>query len=219
MYQEIKGVYLFDFDGTLVDSMPSYIEVMLRILDEEGVSYGADIVKIITPLGYGGTAEYYRTLGVKKTSRELVERMNAYAKDEYAHRIGAKEGVIEILKILKNAGASLNILTASPHTMLDPCLLRLGIYDLFDHVWSCDDFGTTKADPAIYQRAAERMGAAVADVIFVDDNINAVKTAKEAGTTVYGIYDASSADAMKDMKAVSHRYLNCFAELLSPTQG
>ena len=44
--------YLFDFDGTLVDSMPTYVSVMLRILDENNIKYSSDIVKIITPLGY-----------------------------------------------------------------------------------------------------------------------------------------------------------------------
>ena len=44
--------YLFDFDGTLVDSMPAYISVMLRILDENNIKYESDIIKIITPLGY-----------------------------------------------------------------------------------------------------------------------------------------------------------------------
>ena len=48
--------WLFDFDGTLVDSMPTYVSVMLRILNENNMSYGSDIVKIITPLGYVGTA-------------------------------------------------------------------------------------------------------------------------------------------------------------------
>ena len=62
--QPDKQVYLFDFDGTLVDSMPTYVSVMLRILDEYSIPYGEDIVRIITPLGYRGTAEYYRTLGV-----------------------------------------------------------------------------------------------------------------------------------------------------------
>ena len=40
--------YLFDFDGTLVDSMPTYAAMMLRILDENKISYGDDIIKIIT---------------------------------------------------------------------------------------------------------------------------------------------------------------------------
>lgn len=56
--------------------------------------------------------------------------------------------------------------------MLDPCLKRLGIWDLFDHVWSCDDFNTTKSDPQIYQLAAEKIGRRVDEIIFVDDNVN-----------------------------------------------
>ena len=38
------------------------------------------------------------------------------------------------------------------------CLKRLSLYDLFDNVWSCEDFGTTKSDPEIYRMAAERIG-------------------------------------------------------------
>ena len=41
---------VFDFDGTLVDSMPTFVSCMLRILDENGISYGEDLVKVITPL-------------------------------------------------------------------------------------------------------------------------------------------------------------------------
>lgn len=54
--------YLFDFDGTLVDSMPTYVSAMLRILDENNITYGDDIVKIITPLGLGGAADYFLPL-------------------------------------------------------------------------------------------------------------------------------------------------------------
>lgn len=48
--------YLFDFDGTLVDSMPTFIASALRVLDENGVAYQADIIHTITPLGFKGTA-------------------------------------------------------------------------------------------------------------------------------------------------------------------
>ena len=119
--------YLFDFDGTLVDSMPTYVGVMKRILDENGISYGDDIVKIITPLGYRGTAEYYKTLGIAMSVEEMVETMHRYATVEYELNIPAKSNVVSVCRELKARGNSLNVLTASPHTALDPCLKRLGL--------------------------------------------------------------------------------------------
>ena len=209
----MKKTYLFDFDGTLVDSMPTFVSVMLRILDERGIKYGDDIVKIITPLGYAGTAEYFRTLGARESASELIEIMNSYARYEYENNIPAKAGVIEILGKMREEGHRLNVLTASPHIALDPCLKRLGIWENFDNVWSCDDFSTTKADPEIYKIAAQRMGVEVGDVIFVDDNINAVKTAKAAGAVSVGIFDESSAEYMDEFKAMASGYVMSLTEL------
>ena len=207
--------YLFDFDGTLVDSMPAYVGVMMRILDENNIAHDKSIVKIITPLGFVGTAKYYReVMGVKMPEDELIATMHRYAYDEYAYNIPAKSNVIDVLKKLKENGAALNVLTASPHATLDPCLKRLGIFDLFCNVWSCEDFGTTKSDPEIYRMAAEKMGATVDKVLFLDDNYNADKTAKSAGMKVCGVYDDSSAEYTDEIKEVSDFYINDFSELI-----
>ncbi len=206
--------FLFDFDGTLVDSMPSFISAMLRILDENNVKYGEDIIKIITPLGYIGGAKYFQTIGLNKTVDEIIEKISAYARIEYENNIQAKDTVVETLKKMKELGYSLNVLTASPHTMLDPCLKRIGIYHLFDNVWSCDDFNTTKANPKIYIKSAEKMGKPVNKIIFIDDNINAIATAKKAGMIAYGIYDDSSKDYVDEMKNVADKYVFKFSELI-----
>ena len=66
----------------------------------------------------------------------------------------------------------------------------------------------------VSRAAAERLGVSVKDVIFLDDNYNADKTAKDAGTQVYGVYDASSADYAEQIKAVCDRYICDFDELL-----
>ncbi len=211
----VYKTYLFDFDGTLVDSMPTYVSAMLRILDEHEVSYEEDIVKTITPLGVSGTADYYiNTLGVQIEKEKLICIMKEYMLDAYWHTIPAKANVISVLKELKRQGASLNVLTASPHITLDACLKRLGIWDLFDNVWSCDDFGTTKADPQIYVMAAEKLHTAVEKVLFLDDNLNADMTAKAAGMRVCGVYDRSSEDYTEQIKAVADHYIYNFAELL-----
>lgn len=209
------NTYLFDFDGTLVDSMSAFVGSVLRILDENNIKYGSDIIKIVTPLGYKGTAEYFRKMGVQKTTDELVEMLIDYSYNEYLNNIPAKQNVISTLQKLKEAGASLNVLTACPHRLLDVCLKRLGIFDLFDNVWSCDDFKMSKTDPNIYIKAAEKLGKPVESILFLDDNFNADKNAKISGASVCGVFDKSSEEYVDEIKGICDHYIYDFAELLN----
>lgn len=210
----MRHTYIFDFDGTLVDSMPTFISAMLRILDENHIAYGSDIVKTITPLGLNGTADYYiNHMGLNMPKENLMGLMKEYMMDAYFHTIPAKSNVPSVLRALKNRGASLNVLTASPHVTLDACLKRLGLWELFDHIWSCDDFHTTKADPAIYVMAAGELNRPVEEVLFLDDNLDADKTAKKAGMAVCGVYDPSSEDYVSQIKAATDHYIFDFKEL------
>ena len=207
--------YLFDFDGTLVDSMPSFIAGVLKVLDEHSVKYNDDIIKIITPLGFLGTAEYFiKEFNLNYGGEELVEIFKANMRDEYFYRIPAKSNVVETLKKLKERGASLNVLTASPHITLDACLKRLGIFDLFDNVWSCDDFSTTKANPGIYKAVAKKLGKQTSEVLFLDDNIFANQTAIKANMKSCGVFDESSKDMVEQMKKICDYYIFDFTELL-----
>ena len=208
--------YLFDFDGTLVDSMPVFGKMMKHIFDENNISYGEDFIKILTPLGLKGIAEYcINELKLNMTMEAFFKTVEAYFYEEYAHNIPAKKNVIEVLNKLKKEGASLNLLTASPHFTLDVCMKRLGLFDLFDNVWSCDDFNTTKTNPEIYKMAAEKIGVPMEEILFLDDNYNADKTAKQAGMKVCGVYDDSSSEYETEIRSITDYYIKDFSELLS----
>ena len=51
-------------------------------------------------------------------------------------------------------------------------------------------------------------------MLFLDDNFNACKTAKEAGALVCGVYDKSSEEYAEEIKGISDFYINDFKELL-----
>ena len=207
---------VFDFDGTLVDSMPTWGGKMLRILNEAGVSYPENIIEIITPLGDLGAARYFMEhLGVKESEEALLSKMDAYALPKYRDEILAKEGVREALSELRRRGHRLFVLTASPHRMLDPCLERLGLAPLFEGVFSCDDFATTKANPEIYDRLCERIGSQKEDLVFFDDNLGACKTAVSAGVRAVGVYDPSGEKFTEALKRLCGDYVYTLAEVSS----
>lgn len=88
------------------------------------------------------------------------------------------------------------------------------MFDFFTAIWSCEDFSTTKADPQIYKMAAERIGKPIEDILFLDDNYYADKTAARTNMKVCGVFDISSEEYTEEIKRVSDYYIYDFCELL-----
>ena len=211
----MQKTYIFDLDGTLIDSMPVGVGIVLGFLDEKGISYPDDIVTRLTPLGYKGSAKYIADhLSGGYQLEQIYEYFQAETLRAYGETIPLKANVKETLEKLKVQGCSLNVLTASPQLLTDICMKRLGIYDLFDNAWSIDAFGMTKAEEAIYVEAAKRIGVAPQDCIMVDDNLKVLETAKKVGMATIGVYDDASKDVMEEMRAIADKYVVDFADIL-----
>lgn len=212
---EHKLFAVFDMDGTLIDSMPYWARSVIQILEEEHIPYPEDITRILTPLGYRGSAKYYiEVLGMQADEDVLVQRMKNNATPMYSSVIRLKPYVREYIEKLRKDGICCCVLTASPHSSTDVCLANNGVYDLFNHVWCTDDFELTKDNPQIYRELAQRLGCNVSDICFYDDNYLALETAKAAGLEVVGVYDASSENDKAAIASIVSRYIHSFRELL-----
>ena len=92
---------IFDFDGTLVDSMPTFAQAMVNIFKQEQLPYPDDFVKIITPLGYKGTAQYAIKCGYTKDADTFVSDAAAAMVPAYLYDIPLKADVYEKLQQLR----------------------------------------------------------------------------------------------------------------------
>lgn len=207
---------IFDLDGTLVDSMSRFSAGLLDILDESGIEYDLDeMINTITPLGYVGSAKYFIELGVKGTVEELCDRMAKSLVDEYSNNIYLKPFVREHLEQLHKKGIRLFVLTASPHTVTDPCLKHNGVYDMFEKVWSVEDFGLTKSDKPLYGKVAEEIGLNPREIVFYDDNRTAVHYSSLAGYVSIGVKDNQIEEDIEFIKTKAYKYIESFEEMLN----
>ena len=86
----MSELFVFDLDGSLVDSMSYFAAGLLKILDEAGIPYDEGIVETITPLGYVASAELFRSMGVEATVEEMVAQMKENLVYEYYNNIKLK---------------------------------------------------------------------------------------------------------------------------------
>lgn len=208
-----KEYYLFDFDGVLVDSMEFWAGLHKKTLQDAGIPVPADFVETITPLGNYHAAKHTLSLGVDLPLDAYLEDIYKRLYEAYTTHIRLKANVKETLLRLKEQGIAVHVLTASPHLYVDPCLQRNGIFDLFEQVWTIDDFGLTKAQVEIYQQAAQRLGADVKSCTMFDDNLTAITTAHRAGLKTVAVYDSTSKSSEAAMRQIADRYIYDFKEI------
>lgn len=207
-----KHAYIFDMDGTLVDSVYALEHGTKDYLDSLGLKYPHNIIEIITPLGYEGAAKYLQKLGVDLPTDEITKIMKDSMLEAYETSVPAKPHAKELLKELKSNGHTVCLLTASPHFLIAPCFERLCLTPLFDHIWSTDDFGMAKSNVMIYHEVAKKLGKYIGDCTFVDDNINNIKAAKKAGMHTVAIYDEASKASESELKDIAEKYIYSFDE-------
>ena len=212
--ETMPEVYVFDLDGTLVDSMPYFTRTLLGVLDDAGIPYPDDLIKTLTALGYTKSAELFVTMGVRDTVENIVARIKEKLLHEYANNIRLKAGVREYLDRLQREGKRLFVLTASPHTVTDICLQQNGVYDWFEIVWSVEDFALSKSDTRIFHRVAEIAGVDPREVQYFDDNLIALTNARRAGFCTYGIRDRQDEGEIPALRAESDVWVESFTQFL-----
>ncbi len=205
---------IFDMDGTLLDSMHVWNTVGEDYLRTKGKVPPDGFVERVRALGMRETADYLRSeLGVEDPPEQIIREILQFVNEQYLHVLPLKPGVKEFLQKLHGMGVRLCVATASDRSVAEAALARTGVLGLFDFLMTCDEAGSGKQQPLIFERAIERLGSSKMDTVVFEDAAHAVQTAAQAGFRVAAIYDESAAAEQEQIRSFSEVYLESFTGL------
>jgi HAD superfamily hydrolase (TIGR01509 family) len=184
-----RNVFVFDLDGTLVDSVYQHVLAWQEALEAGGIELS--VWRIHRRIGMSGglfVGALLRETG-QPVDAELVARLQQVHAEAYRRRAGEVRllpGSRELLARLTEAEVPWAVATSGLMAAARPTLEVLGVpADV--PVVTRDQVAHAKPDPDLFLAAAERLGAEVADAVVVGDSVWDLLAARRARALGIGL--------------------------------
>jgi HAD superfamily hydrolase (TIGR01509 family) len=198
--------FLFDLDGTLVDSVYQHVLAWKRALDAERIELS--VWRIHRKIGMSGglfTHQLLRETGLAIDSA-LVERLrerHALGYLDAVHEVRALPGARELLSSLSVAGIPWAIATSGRMQTAAPNLAVLGVDPQRTPVVTRDQVRYAKPDPDLFLAASERLGLPIGRAIVVGDSIWDMLAATRCHALGVGVLSGGyGADELREAGAI-----------------
>ena len=211
-----KKLFIFDLDGTLVDTAPDFknsINYMLNELNESEVS----LKEIRNWVGYGARELIRRTVVDKNIphDEQKIEEMLKIFLLHYTHNIDDDSvlfnNVRNVLEFLKDNGIKLAVCTNKMERLSNILLEKLNVLHMFDYLVGGDSLSKSKPDPFPLLNICEKLNTEISDSVMIGDSVTDLNAGKGAGMPVvlvsYGYTDN------KDIYNKADLVINDFSQL------
>ena len=191
-----KQLLIFDFDGTLIDSVPDLADATNAMLTTLGKqTYPIETIR--NWIGNGSRLLVERALvgKVEVLEGELTVEEADHAEqvffEAYKNLSGSKTvaypDVDSGLKKLKAAGYTLALVTNKPIRFVPKILQSFGWQDLFSEVLGGDSLSTKKPDPAPLLHVCEALNVAPEQAVMIGDSRNDILAGQNAKMDTLGL--------------------------------
>jgi HAD superfamily hydrolase (TIGR01509 family) len=181
--------FLFDLDGTLVDTVYQHVLAWHHALDEEGLDLA--VWRIHRRIGMSGglfVNALLRELGhpVTAETAERLQQRHAAAYLRVAGQVRPLPGARELLARLTEAGVPWAIATSGLRKVAQATCERLGVPDTIP-VITRDEVERAKPDPDLFLAAAGRLGIDATGAMVVGDSVWDLLAAQRARALGIGL--------------------------------
>lgn len=204
---KIEGI-IFDFDGTLLDSMSIWETLGSDFLIKRNITPEPELNEKLKTMSLNQVAQFYQDCyGLSETVDEIIHEVNLMIENYYADGLNLKEGVLELLENFHASGVKMCIATATDRFMVESALKRHQIAHYFSDIVTCGEVGASKKHPMIFEVALEKLNTKKENTLVIEDSLHAIETARKAGFQVVGVYDDFSKNEQLMIKKCANYYL------------
>jgi HAD superfamily hydrolase (TIGR01509 family) len=174
------AAYLFDCDGTIVDSMPLHYIAWKTALAEFGCPFPEELF-----YAWGGKPvdEIISTLNTMHGLTMPVEEVGIHKENLYFNLLPQLKAVPEVLEHIEAQYGRIPfaVVSGGRRTSVIRSLTTVCLLNRFETIVGADDYVNSKPAPDAFLLAAERLGVAPKDCLVFEDTSLGIQAATAAG--------------------------------------
>ncbi|WP_108944735.1 hexitol phosphatase HxpB [Shewanella halifaxensis] len=209
---QLKAV-IFDMDGVLIDSEPTWQRAIFKVMNELGLNVCMEDMALTTGLRIDQVVEFWyqrspwNNYNNQQTAQAIVEQVIS----DISASGQAMKGVNEALIACKNYGLKVGLATSSSSAIVDAVLNKLNIRDYFQAIASAENLQYGKPHPEVYLNCAKALNIDPINCLAIEDSFNGLIAARAANMQTIAIPEPQQASQTKWI--IAHHQLDSLCQL------
>ncbi|MCR5638567.1 MAG: HAD family phosphatase [Lachnospiraceae bacterium] len=207
MLKGIKAV-IFDFDGTLADSMWMWPSIDEDYLKKFGIKCPETLHTELEGKSPSECAKYFQEkFNINESEEAMMDAWNDMAAYNYEHKVFLKPGMESFLRKLKENGIKIGIGSSNFKELVVSALKNNGVLEYIDSIHVSSEVAAGKPAPDIYELTAEDLGVKPRECLVFEDIVQGLLAGKRAGMKTVAVFDECSGEKQELNKEMCDYYI------------